>query len=223
MLYKCPDGHDSETNDFCSECGLEIQVLIDSAQSATRVDATTIPSVLDELCPACKTERDGSQTTFCEVCGYNFVTGEGGGAIPVTPPSPSPSVVTAAKQSDKTFSASATPHIEIEITFDETISEAHRGMPARKFSLYDDENLIGRRSKSIAQTLGIDGDDFISRRHLLILRASSGAYVVRLFDGTNGATLNGAEMTSGVELSLAIGDIIAIGTYTLIKVIGIQK
>jgi predicted component of type VI protein secretion system len=74
----------------------------------------------------------------------------------------------------------------------------------------------------VAQTVGLDGDDFLSRRHLLFLR-QRGGYVVRLFDNTNGASHNGAELTAGVERPLAIGDRIALGAFTVIRVTAIRS
>ena len=45
---------------------------------------------------------------------------------------------------------------------------------------------------------------------------------MRLFDNINGATHNGAELTAGVERPLAIGDRIAIGAFTVIRVIALR-
>jgi pSer/pThr/pTyr-binding forkhead associated (FHA) protein len=100
--------------------------------------------------------------------------------------------------------------------------EAPKGVPPRKFSLYDEESLIGRRSSSMPQTVGLEGDDYVSRRHLLIILQPSGSYVARLFDNTNGGMFNGKEMTAGVEVPLAEGDKIAIGAFTIIKVNAIR-
>jgi pSer/pThr/pTyr-binding forkhead associated (FHA) protein len=68
------------------------------------------------------------------------------------------------------------------------------------------------------QTVRLEGDDCVSRRHLLIIRQSVGSHVVRLFDNTNGGMLNGKEMSAGVEEPLAEGDTITIGAFTIIKV-----
>jgi pSer/pThr/pTyr-binding forkhead associated (FHA) protein len=154
------------------------------------------------------------------VCGYNFVTGQNGDVITKTVPAPVANTITA--RPARIYSASAAPHIEVEVTFDESNEGAPRGVPPRKFSLYDEESLIGRRSNSIPQTVGLEGDNFISRRHLLIIRQPGGSYVARLFDNTNGGTLNDTEMTIGVEVPLAEGDKIAIGTFTIIKVTAIR-
>jgi FHA domain-containing protein len=156
------------------------------------------------------------------VCGYNFVTRQSGDVLPRTLTA-SPAVAkTTAAPPERVYSASAAPHIEIEVSFDESNPEAPRGMPPRKFSLYDEESLIGRRSRSIPQTVGLEGDDCISRRHLLIIRQADGSYVARLFDNTNGGTLNGTEMIAGVEVALAEGDEIAVGSYTNIRVIAVR-
>ena len=82
--------------------------------------------------------------------------------------------------------------------------------------------MVGRRSTGIAQTLGLDGDDYVSRRHVLFVRQTDGSYVVRLFDNTNGGTLNGTELAPGVEQPVKVGDRLTIGTYTVIRVTAIR-
>jgi len=215
MAFTCPDGHDSTTSDFCSECGLQMPVpLQDDANQGISVDVTAnAQPVSRESCPRCQTDRDDPSTPFCGVCGYNFVTQQGGDVVPQTVTAPQPAV-----QPTAAPPAAAAAYIEIEVTFDESNVEAPKGMPPRKFSLYDEESLIGRRSSSMLQTVRLEGDDCVSRRHLLIIRQSAGSYVVRLFDNTNGGTLNGKEITAGVEEPLAEGDTIAIGAFTIIKV-----
>jgi pSer/pThr/pTyr-binding forkhead associated (FHA) protein len=95
-------------------------------------------------------------------------------------------------------------------------------VPPWKFPLYDEENLIGRRSHSIPQTLGLEGDDGVSRRRLLIIRQADGSYVARLFDNTNGGTLNDTEMVASVEAPLAEGDKIFLGAFTIVRVNAIR-
>ena len=81
MTFKCPDGHDSTTSDFCSECGLEMRLPANADQSASGDVADNAHPASRESCPICKTERDEPQTEFCGVCGYNFVTGQGGDVV----------------------------------------------------------------------------------------------------------------------------------------------
>lgn len=221
MTFKCPDGHDSTTSDFCSECGLEMRLPANPDQSASGIVADNTRPASRENCPICKTERDEPQSVFCGVCGYNFVTRQGGAVVVSAAPEP-PAAKPIVSQPERVISASAAPHIEIEVTFDESNAEAPKGEPPRKFSLYDEESLIGRRSRSIPQTLGLEGDDGVSRRHLLIIRQADGSYVARLFDNTNGGTLNDIEMVAGVEAPLVEGDKIAIGAFTIVRVNAIR-
>ncbi len=211
---QCPDGHPSTANDFCSECGLQM------APPATGI--VQAAAAIEGGCPVCKTQRDDVNSRFCGVCGYNFDTGEGGDVIhePPAPPPARPAPRAPVTALNPRAAADA-PHIEIEITFDEGHADAPKGEPPRKFSLYDEESLIGRRSASTPQTLGLEGDDYLSRRHLLIIRQGPRSYVARLFDGTNGGTHNGKEMTAGVEVPLAIGDRLAIGTFTVLRVLDV--
>ena len=220
MAFTCPDGHDSTTSDFCSECGLQMPAPVqDDPNQGISVDvASNAQPVSRESCPRCQTDRDDPSTPFCGVCGYNFVTQQGGDVVPQTVTAPQPAVQPTAAPPAAAPPAAAAAYIEIEVTFDESNVEAPKGMPPRKFSLYDEESLIGRRSSSMLQTVRLEGDDCVSRRHLLIIRQSAGSYVVRLFDNTNGGMLNGKEMTAGVEEPLAEGDKIAVGAFTIIKV-----
>lgn len=215
MSLKCPAGHDSVARDFCSECGLEMPALPNAAPVAESAAPERV------LCPVCQTERDDSGTTFCGVCGYNFTTGQSGATVSKTPVEVQ-HVVPRAEQPERVASVAAIPHIDIEVTFDESNAEAPKGVAPRKFSLYDEESLIGRRSSSVPQTIGIEGDDCISRRQLLIIRQPGGSYVARLFDNTNGGTLNGNPMAPGLEISLSVDDTIVIGAYTCIRVTAIQ-
>jgi hypothetical protein len=219
---KCRNGHDSQTADFCSECGLELDV---PRGAAFEADLTPLPG---QLCPVCTTDRDDPDSPFCGVCGYNFITKVGGHVVAAAPAAPAarppskPKTAPGApviQQAPPT--SAAAPRIEIEVRFDESKPGAPKSEPVRKFSLYDEESLLGRRSSGVAQTVGLDGDDFISRRQLLIIRGKGG-YVARLFDGTNGGQHNGKEMTPGVEVKLGVGDELAIGSFTLIKVAGIK-
>lgn len=222
MIFKCSNGHDSTMSDFCSECGLEMQAPTDLNQAVSGGATSNAHSTVRESCPVCNTDRDEPQATFCGVCGYNFVSKQTGDRIPRAVPAPPTVVKTVPTEPERVHSASVSSHIDIEVSFDESVEEAPKGVPPRKFSLYDEESLIGRRSKSIPQTVGLEGDDGVSRRHLLIIRQPNSSYIARLFDKTNGGTLNGIEMTAGVEVPLTEGDKIVLGVFTIIKVTAIR-
>jgi hypothetical protein len=35
MIFKCPDGHDSTTSDYCSDCGLEMRLPANADQGVS--------------------------------------------------------------------------------------------------------------------------------------------------------------------------------------------
>src|SRR5262245_35296999 len=90
MAFKCPDRHDSTTSDYCAECGRRMPAPVQAdATQGTSVDATSdAQPVSRESCPKCQTGRDDRSTPFCGVCGYNFVTGQGGDVVPQTVTAP---------------------------------------------------------------------------------------------------------------------------------------
>ncbi len=73
--YLCPKGHLSTEADFCSDCGAKIQATSDPAVSPIPTSATTTALV---PCPDCGTVHDPGDGNFCDVCGYNFLTGASG-------------------------------------------------------------------------------------------------------------------------------------------------
>ena len=152
------------------------------------------------------------------MCGYNFVTRQGGDVVPQPVTAPQPAVQPTEATPAPAQPAAAAAHIEIEVTFDESHVEAPKGMSPRKFSLYDEESLIGRRSSFMLETVRLEGDDCVSPPAPVDHPAVAGSYVARLFDNTNGGMLNGKEMTAGVEEPLAEGDKITVGAFTIIKV-----
>jgi FHA domain len=99
----CPIGHDSGTDDYCEVCG---RLMAGGPPPAPRSFPPPPPSgsryptigggpeplgpdpdatAAVELCPRCKTPREGSEP-FCEGCRYYFAAGEGG----QQPPAPYP-------------------------------------------------------------------------------------------------------------------------------------
>ena len=116
-MHTCPKGHQSQSGDYCDECGAPIGAASSSAStgaaatgaapSGSAADSTTstlageTPS--GDPCPDCATPRSGR---FCEVCGHDFVlagyqpTGGGpaqtaaGGAAQTTAAGPDPAAST---------------------------------------------------------------------------------------------------------------------------------
>lgn len=102
MAVRCRHGHESETPDFCDECGVPIDgappapatppgAPAPAAATAAPAPPPSAAEHADEFCPLCGTPRSGR---FCEEDGHDFVVS---GAAPAPPPpssAPPPSVST---------------------------------------------------------------------------------------------------------------------------------
>src|SRR4051812_18417870 len=114
--YTCPDGHSSQSDDYCDVCGLPIQASGSSPASvplsapagsppplpapgggqgpSTSPLSLGTPAPAATRCPNCSTDNP-VDALFCENCGYDFTTGQlprplappdVAGAQPVPPP-----------------------------------------------------------------------------------------------------------------------------------------
>ena len=98
----CPNGHQSETSDWCEVCGMRIAAPAaaygsrppSSASSASATPVSAPPGTLAgdpaagvECCPDCGTPREGA-ALFCEECRYNFGTHAATAAEPPSPAFP---------------------------------------------------------------------------------------------------------------------------------------
>lgn len=217
MTVTCPEGHDSETTDYCDRCGAPIGArtassgtLVEPADvDSERIDTDRIPERSSagetERCPRCQTPRTGDDR-FCEVDGYDFLLG---GQEP------------------------RKVRWEAEVTADrayyESLESDDVAFPtnfvARTFSLEVDELLIGRRSASrgIEPEIDLAGtpeDEGISHRHAVLTRAPDGSYSIVDCGSTNGTSLNDDPdvIPAGNAVPLADGDCVHIGAWTTIAI-----
>lgn len=96
MSVVCPDGHASESTDYCDVCGAPIAVAPPAPARVAVPSAAPTPTT----CPHCDSPA-ASGALFCENCGYDFTTGAtpdpsapATGAVPrvvAAPPSAAPS------------------------------------------------------------------------------------------------------------------------------------
>ena len=92
MSVVCPQGHTSETTDFCDVCGDPIPAGAPSSPSAAPPPPTTAappPAASapeQQACPNCG-GKNPVDALFCEECGYDFTTGQLPAPAPLTPPS----------------------------------------------------------------------------------------------------------------------------------------
>jgi hypothetical protein len=202
MSVVCPSGHESETADYCDQCGAPIA-------GATRIlptveEADTSPAARREPCPACGAPRSGDDR-YCEGCGYDFES-----------PPPTATIWEAVVIADRAqFDRLAVAGV----TFPADHAERH-------FPLSDGENRIGRsRGHPGEEAPEIDlaappADPGISRHHAVLERRSDGACVIRDLGSTNGTTMNdeAAPIAPHTDVPLSDGDRIRVGAWTTIVI-----
>jgi hypothetical protein len=160
-----------------------------------------------EPCPRCGTGRTGQ---FCEVCGYDYLSGSG------------PATLTswvAEVGADRAY-------------FDSVVAQGGEDAaslrfpvycPRRRFRLSGREVRIGRRSVSrgIEPEIDLTGpptDPGVSRLHAVLVAADGGRIAVIDPGSENGTLLNGREIPPGLPVPLNPGDIIHLGAWTAIQI-----
>lgn len=206
---RCRNGHDSETDDLCDECGVPIRT---SAPAAV----TTAPDTPAERCPRCGSPRSGR---FCEEDGHDFVVS---GSVAAAP-EPSIGAWVAAVEADRRYYESVVaregPDIA-EVTFPNYY-------PRAEVPLDGAEVRIGRRrvhGSTPPPQVDLAGpplDPGVSHLHAVLLPMADGAGWSVLDPGsTNGTTINYADDPIALDtvVPLRAGDRVHVGAFTTIVV-----
>jgi uncharacterized Zn finger protein (UPF0148 family) len=220
----CPKGHQSSDQDYCSECGAKIG---NGAASGAAKNGAASEA---EACPDCGTAREHKGVVFCEICGYNFLTGARG-EMPVSSSTPvvavpeqAPvSVVDSTPESPSTRAVieTWTAVVSVDGSAKEPDSpDAPTGVAAFEVVLNKAVNLIGRTSqtRAIFPEIAIDYDDAVSHRHALLQFDADGGLVVRDIGAANGTRVNGTELEAMVDRPLKDGDAITLGHWSRIMI-----
>ena len=216
--HKCPKGHESTESDFCSECGAKIQGV--PAASATNPATSAVPQAAVLYCPDCTTPHDSGGGNFCEICGYNFMSGAHGD-VPMMKSGEAPILQL------KSIETSRPPAIALEVVVTIDLSLRSEGSPEAPtnrtpivFQLDKESNLIGRSNerRGIHPEIALDADDAVSHRHALLLRQMDGTFILRDIGSTNGTKLNGVELAAMVDTPIKEGDEFTLGHWTRITV-----
>ena len=211
--FSCPKGHSSSESDFCSDCGARIQ----GQQSGGPSPLAAAP--VGSLCPDCGAPRAATSSNFCEVCGYNFSTGQHGNV----PEQPEPPAVEPAAppplppQPVKKWTLTAV----IDPALREPDSpEPPAGVPPLIVQLTKPVNLIGRKSekRAIVPEIALDLDDAVSHRHALLTIGDDGSLTLRDIGSSNGTRLNAVDVKPLVDMALNDGDQITLGRWTRLTV-----
>ncbi len=243
--YTCSKGHASVESDYCSECGVKISGSGETA-IAIATSLPTSPRSSSQICPDCAAIHEIDSGSFCEICGYNFLTG-GHGEVPIAVSS-APSLTTA-KQTETVKQIATIAEVvnpselaltnsnkqnidtktilawELIVSVDPKLASPDSPSPPTDrapmtIRLDKPSNLIGRTSelRAIHPEVPLDYDDAVSSRHALINRQPDGSMVLRDIGSSNGTVLNGIEIKSLVDIPLKDGDRFSLGHWTSIEV-----
>jgi hypothetical protein len=233
-MYSCPKGHNSTEADFCSECGAKIMgvgvpetpAIQTSPPAATGGTAAIYP------CPVCTTPHEEGTGDFCEICGYNFLTGSQGGVpFPISPPVPQTQSVAQTYIPDRAPTIPNPPtnvpvRWQVVISIDPSLASPDSPpapvSSARTIDLTAPTNLIGRTSqaRAIHPEIPLDVDDAVSSRHAILTIQADGSLILRDIGSSNGTMVNGKEIAVMADIQLHSGDEITLGHWTRIALSG---
>jgi len=225
----CPNGHLSETADYCDQCGAPIERWSPAPSAGAtppahpstsplttelEVSPDTTPSVPAEPCPDCQTPRVGSDK-FCEGCGYNFATAQ--------------SATSALTPSTSGTTGSWEALVEADRDYFERVAAEEVDFPShcppRTFVLDQPQIQIGRHSQTRGTQPQIDlsgapEDPAISHLHAVLMRQDDGSYALVDPGSSNGTTLNEdpTPIAPNTPMPLADGDRIHLGAWTTLTI-----
>jgi hypothetical protein len=217
----CPEGHVTESTDFCDVCGIRVG---GSAPAPAAAKVAGGAGNAAQSCPQCGADRPG---LFCETCGYSFAAGRPGpgpgrGAAPDAAPQGAgfgtrawTAVVTADRAHFDRVVAASGP--------DSGLMRFPADYPERRFPLSRPEMRIGRRSASRGLTPEIDLtgpplDPGISHLHAVLTAEPDGAWTVHDPGSANGTLVNDRELAHGARVRLRDGDRVFVGAWTVLTI-----
>lgn len=248
MARKCPEGHLSQSEDYCDTCGLAIGSGADSDAAAPDATASDLEPVASstQQCPNCSAQGP-PDALFCEACGYDYTTGTM--PRPVEPPGfPLPASLA---DPDRRMPSEAHVHESVDTNVDTNPAPALEepwvaevwidpdwyadqassdpmpspGLPTvvllRHTSL-----LVGRasRSRGIAPEIDISGDPGVSRRHAQLTTDGARWFIEDLgsANGTYVAAATGdlpsEPIAGGQKREIASGEQVYVGAWTRIVI-----
>ncbi len=237
-MSTCPNGHQSESSDYCDTCGVPIA---EGASSAPAPDAqpdpgppdqgppTTAPDVpAPQTCPNCDAVNTPT-ALFCEACGYDFTTG----SMPRPPDPVQTATATPAPAQPTSLSTPIPLEWVVELWVDPDWYAAQEsddpcpspGLPV-VVPLRAQSVLVGRPSvsRNIHPDVDCSSDTGVSRRQAQLttdgqrwwvedLQSSNGTYV-----GPASGPLPTSPLPPGQRRELGDDDRVYLGTWTRLVV-----
>ena len=218
-MAKCPNGHESEWNDYCSACGAPMAGAApanpDAPAAAPDAGAPPDPAATAkyaiDTCPSCGAPRDAG-VPFCESCGHDFASPTPSPAAAPPPPVAIANVVVV--RADRGYYDALSTGSGLDFP---------DPLPAPLIiPLVGTEVTIGRRSQSRGANPQIDlsGDNedaAVSHKHAVLRRTEDGWTVTDL-GSTNGTRIDPTQdpITPGTPVALRAGASIYVGAWTRI-------
>lgn len=227
-MATCPNGHESDWDDYCSVCGDAMGGAASTpAAEAEAATPAPPPQASGPTCSNCG-EPHAPDDTFCESCGYDFATGS-------LPDAPVPAAVPAAGGASTSPDAGATLPVVVAIVSADAVyfGTAVEGegadlldfpdpVPAEtRVPLTGSKVLIGRHSQSRGiypeiDLASITEDPAVSGRHAMLHRGEDGSWTISDLGSTNGTSVAGAAIDPGAETPLPLGTSIHLGAWSRI-------
>ncbi len=174
------------------------------------------------LCPDCSTPHESDGGNFCEICGYNFVSGDRGSA-----PFPNPVAISKATMIQPAIIAAptATARWQAIISIDRSLASPESPpAPDRQpitIPLTNQTSTIGRTSqgRAIYPDIPLDFDEAVSSRHAILTLNPDDSLVLRDIGSSNGTMVNGKEIPTTIDIPIRSGDKITLGHWTKIEIV----
>ncbi|WP_454049832.1 FHA domain-containing protein [Cellulomonas sp. Marseille-Q8402] len=241
MSATCPQGHASESTDYCDVCGAPMGAAPAAAAPSPAATpgaapAGAAPAGAELPCPNCALPN-APGALFCEACGYDFTTGVLPRTAAPAPGDRAPEVNAAAPDPAISGGPSVAPAVPLEWVAEiwvdpDWYAEQDAAEPCPSpglpvvVPLTVRSLLIGRasRSRGIHPEVDCDGDDAVSRRQAQLttdgsrwfvedLSSSNGTYV-----GTASGPMPTQPLPPGQRRELAEDDRVYVGAWTRIVV-----
>jgi hypothetical protein len=220
----CPNGHDSAATDYCDVCGIRIDAPTSNPEAGPSVPAAPEPPGASAPCPQCGAP---GLSRFCETCGYSADSEPAPPHLATHQEPPGAREAPAVDSWTALISASRA-HYETVLEgggIDESQVPFPDEYPERGVPLTGGQLRIGRRSVSREVTPEIDltgppADPAISRLHAVLVAQPDGSWAVIDPGSENGTSVNGTEVAIGDLVPLRAGDVICVGAWTAITIVG---